>query len=57
LDYFKWKNFAKVIQHAMIACQNSGHTIDDEFPEVRKIVKAGATKRMFYTCFSYRALN
>jgi len=45
LDYFKWENFAKVIQRAMIACQNSGHTIEDEFPEVRKIVKAGATTK------------
>jgi DNA-damage-inducible protein D len=45
LDYFKWENFAKVIQRAMIACQNSGHTIEGEFPEVRKIVKAGATTK------------
>jgi DNA-damage-inducible protein D len=45
LDYFKWENFAKVIQRAMIACQNSGHAIEGEFPEVRKIVKAGATTK------------
>jgi len=45
LGYFKWENFAKVIQRAMMACQNSGHTIEDEFPGVRKIVKAGATTK------------
>lgn len=27
----------------MIACENSGHSVYDDFPEVRKIVKAGAT--------------
>jgi DNA-damage-inducible protein D len=45
LGYFKWENFAKVIQRAMIACQNSGRNIEDDFPEVRKIVKAGATTK------------
>ena len=37
LDYAKWENFAKVIKRAMIACENSGHSIPDDFPEVRKI--------------------
>lgn len=27
----------------MIACENSGHSIPDDFPEVRKIVEAGGT--------------
>ena len=45
LDYNKWENFKKVISRAMIACQNSGHSIDSDFPEVRKIVKAGATTK------------
>jgi len=45
LDYTKWENFIKVIKRAMIACQNSGHDIDADFPEVRKIVKAGATTK------------
>ena len=27
----------------MIACENSGHSVSDDFPEVRKIVEAGAT--------------
>lgn len=45
LDYVKWENFVKVIKRAMIACENSGHVIDRDFPEVRKIVEAGATNK------------
>ena len=45
LDYNKWENFHKVIKRAMIACENSGHDITCDFPEVRKIVKAGATEK------------
>lgn len=40
LDYVKWENFSKAIKRAMIACENSGHNVADEFPEVRKIVEA-----------------
>ena len=29
----------------MIACENSGHSIPDDFPEVRKIVEAGVTTK------------
>ena len=43
LDYTKWENFTKVITKAMISCENSGHSVIDDFPEVRKIVEAGAT--------------
>lgn len=45
LDYTKWENFHKVIKRAMIACENSGHIVSNDFPEVRKIVKAGATEK------------
>ena len=45
LDYVKWENFVKVIKRAMIACENSGHVIDRDFPEVRKIVEAAATNK------------
>ena len=45
LDYAKWENFAKVIKRAMIACENSGHSIPNDFPEVRKIVEAGVTTK------------
>lgn len=38
LDYSKWENFNKVIKRAMIACENSKHSINHEFPEVRKLV-------------------
>ena len=41
LDYNKWENFAKVIKRAMIACDNSGHKIEDQFPEVRKLIEHG----------------
>lgn len=45
LEYTKWENFSKVIKRAMIACENSGHNVSADFPEVRKIVDAGATKK------------
>lgn len=45
LDYTKWENFHKVIKRAMIACENSGHDVSLDFPEVRKIVSAGATRK------------
>lgn len=48
LDYNKWENFSKVIKRAMIACENSGHMITCDFPKVRKIVEAGATKKQFW---------
>ena len=45
LEYTKWENFQNVIKRAMIACENSGHLVDDDFPEVRKIVDAGITSK------------
>ena len=45
LEYMKWENFQNVIKRAMIACENSGHSIEDDFPEVRKIVDAGITSK------------
>lgn len=45
LDYTKWDNFHKVIKRAMIACENSGRIVEYDFPEVRKIVAAGATTK------------
>ena len=57
LDYAKWENFAKVIKRAMIACENSGHSIPDDFPEVRKIVEAGDVyKRQMRWKRSYQIL-
>ena len=45
LDYNKWENFSKVINRAMIACENSGHDISHDFAEVSKIVEAGITNK------------
>ena len=44
LDYSQWRNFQKVIDRPMIACENSGHEITYDFAEVSKIVEAGAPK-------------
>ena len=38
----------------MIACENSGHSVKDEFPEVRKFVEAGATTKPKKDYESYR---
>lgn len=45
LEYVQWRNFCKVIERAMIACENSGHNVSDDFAEVSKIVEAGATTK------------
>ena len=45
LDYVQWRNFEKVIKRAMIACENSGHRVSDDFAEVSKTVEAGATHK------------
>ena len=45
LGYVQWRNFAKVIERAMIACENSGHSVTHDFAEVSKIVEAGATTK------------
>lgn len=42
LQYKKWENFAKVIDRAKLACNNSGVEIQDHFPEVRKMVEIGS---------------
>ena len=45
LEYNQWRNFNNVINRAMIACENSGHIVSDDFAEVSKIVEAGATTK------------
>lgn len=35
----------KIIKRAMLACENSGHDVSCDFPEVRKIAEAGATTK------------
>lgn len=45
LEYVQWRNFAKVLERAILACKNSGYQISDHFAEVSKIVEAGATSK------------
>ncbi len=45
LDYTQWRNFQNVIKRAMIACENAGHNVINDFAEVSKIVEAGATNK------------
>ncbi len=39
LDYNKWEKFAKVIQRAMIACENSGHSLSEDLPTPQKSIQ------------------
>lgn len=41
LDYTEWRNFVKVINRAMIACDNSNHSVSDQFVEVNKLIEHG----------------
>ena len=43
--YVQWRNFQKVIDRAMIACENSGHEVTHDFAEVSKILEAGITSK------------
>ena len=47
LEYSKWENFKKVIEKAMIACKNSGISIKDCFPDIRKPIISGKGKEEF----------
>ena len=59
LEYNKWENFEKVINKAKEACKNSGITVIDHFPDVRKTIKMpkGAEKTIIdyeltrYACY------
>ncbi|MCL2891052.1 MAG: hypothetical protein FWF40_04075, partial [Methanomassiliicoccaceae archaeon] len=41
LEYTKWQNFLKVVDRAMLACQNSGFEVRDQFAEVSKLIEHG----------------
>jgi DNA-damage-inducible protein D len=45
LGYTEWRNFTKVIDKAMIACNTSGREVAYDFVDVNKIVKAGVTSK------------
>jgi DNA-damage-inducible protein D len=42
LDYQDWRNFVQVIEKAKIACERSGHPVQDHFGEVTKMVTLGS---------------
>jgi DNA-damage-inducible protein D len=42
LGYIKWENFEKVIQKAKDACSNAGESIENHFPDIRKMVGIGS---------------
>lgn len=46
LEYAKWENFCNVIEKAKEACINSGNTINDHFPDIRKTIKMPKTATM-----------
>lgn len=48
LEYNKWENFEKVIAKAKIACENTGISVIEHFPDVRKTIKMpkGAEKEI-----------
>ncbi len=42
LEYTEWRNFSKVIDKAMLSCQNSGFECADHFVEINKMVRLGS---------------
>lgn len=59
LEYTQWRNFAKVIDKAMIACKNSGYDVNQCFAEVSKTSRMpnGGVKKVIdykitrYACY------
>ena len=55
-EYSQWKNFSKVIDRAMIACDNSGMDVSDQFADVGKLIthaKGGKRKIQDYKLTRY----
>jgi DNA-damage-inducible protein D len=42
LEYTRWESFAKVIDRAITACENSGHDPKDHFRHLTKMVELGS---------------
>ena len=42
LEYSEWRNFSKIIEKAKSACETSGHAVQSEFVDVKKLVDVGA---------------
>lgn len=38
LEYVQWRNFAKVLERAILACKNSGYQVSDHFAGVSKTI-------------------
>ena len=54
LEYTKWGNFKNVINKAIETCKNININISDDFADVGKIVKSGATtKKLKITNYQY----
>ena len=59
LEYVQWRNFAKVLERAILACKNSGYDVRDHFAEVGKtiVMPKTATKQVVdykltrYACY------
>lgn len=59
LEYVQWRNFAKVLERAMLACKNSGYEISDHFADLSKTIEMPktATKKIVdyklsrYACY------
>jgi len=45
LEYSEWRNFAKVIDKAILACKNSGYEVSNHFVDVNKMVEAGVSAK------------
>ena len=43
LEYSEWRNFSKVVNKAIIACQNSNNTVGEHFVEVNKTIEMPKT--------------
>ena len=43
LEYAQWRNFAKVLDRAMLACKNSGYEIAHHFAEASKTIEMPKT--------------
>jgi DNA-damage-inducible protein D len=53
LGYTEWRNFSKVIDRAMLACQNSGFDIADQFVEINKSVEMPSKARKDRSDFGF----
>ena len=42
LEYGSWDKFKRVIEKAMLACEQSGHPVNDHFSHMGKMVKIGS---------------